>query len=104
MVKFHVCLGISQTSATLGNPVRGYPLVVHSKSLRELPAMTYETSKCQQMGKFSCFIDFSSISQTHFKKLDSAIPNNFHFYVGKDRCGLEKTSGYFLFQFQPQMG
>ena len=36
MVKFHVCLGISQTSATLGNPVRGYPLVVHSKSLREL--------------------------------------------------------------------
>ena len=30
---------------------------MRSESLRELPAMTYKTSKCQQTDKFSCFID-----------------------------------------------
>ena len=33
-------------------------MVMHSKSLRERPAMAYEASKCQQTGRCSWFIDF----------------------------------------------
>ena len=66
--------------------------------------MTYETSKCQQTCKFSWFIDFSPISKTPFENSDNAIPSNFHFYVEKDRHGFGRTSGYFLFQFHPEMG
>ena len=57
---------------------------MHSESLRELPAMTNETSKCQQRGKFSWFIDFSCISQPYFQKSNNAVYNNFLGVVG---CG-----------------
>ena len=65
---------------------------MHSKSLRELPAMTYETSKCQQKNKFSGFIDFKSISETYFEKLDNAIPINFI-------PALRKISNDFIYLF-----
>ena len=61
---------------------------MRSKPLSELPAITCETSKCRQTGKFSWFID---VKQFHLANSDNAIPNNFHFYVGKDRHGLEKN-------------
>ena len=37
-------------SPTADYQVYGEPEVMHSKSLRELPTMTYETLKCQQKG------------------------------------------------------
>ena len=36
---------------------------------------------------------FSQFHRHIFEKSDNAIPSNFHFYIGKDRCGLGKTSG-----------
>ena len=66
---------------------------MHTKSLRELPAMTYETSKCQQTDNSPDLLNFSKFLCTYFEKSDNAIPNTFHFCVGKDRRGLEKTIG-----------
>ena len=63
-------------------------MVMHSKSLRELLAITYETSKCQQKVSSSDLLIFSQF-QTYFEKSDNAIPNNFHFCARKDRYGLE---------------
>ena len=64
--------------------------------------MTYETSKCQQTDKNSPHLLIFRKFHRHVEKSDNAIPNNFHFCVG--RCGLEKISGQFLIQFHPQKG
>ena len=72
---------------------------MHSKSLRELPALTYETSECQRTGKFSWFIYFRQFQRQILKTQTILFPKSFISTSEKTVLGLKKQAANFYFNF-----
>ena len=77
---------------------------MHTKSLRELPAMTYETSKCQQTDNSPDLLIFNKFHAHILKNRTMLFPTLFISASEKIGVGLKKQSANFLFQFHPEKG
>ena len=82
------------------NLKRGSCWLCTQNPLRKLQAMTYETSKCQQTGNFSWFIDFFHQFHKHLLKNRTMLfPATFISTSKKIGMGLEKQAAIFYFNF-----